>query len=305
MGCQSDPGPGQRAQRAPGRDPATPQQPVRRVRLTDQALVAVTIARQLAAGRSIGPSSADLVLGLATEPEGWAGHLLRAGGERPMIALAARARSQPPDLTGLDEAVSRAATRAQPRPPGTADLLVAALEHGGRDLPELLAVCGFPVLDLESVRWRLRASSWYLDAEEDWGTTAETVTLTGPDQPRLTKAAARAVGRVRAIAGGAVDLLTALDLDPAIDLTDWTGTSRTDIVLARLEVEREQPAAGDPGWDLGLDPVLEAARVLAGQDPVSIGPLLHATLVAGGRGPLTILDAAHAAHAAATPDETE
>jgi hypothetical protein len=298
MGCQREEPAGQAAQGGP----ATP---ARKLRLTDQALVAVTIARHAAAQRDQVPSCADLVVGLATETEGWAGHLLRAGGQGPVIALAGRAGSAPAALATLGDVLLAAAQRARPRPPGTADLLVSALRTGGHDLADLLDSCGFPALDLPPVEWRLRGASWYIDAEEDWGATAETVTLAGPDHPRLDAAAARVVGRVRAIAGGAVDLLTALDLDPAVDLAPWTGTDRSDIVLARLQTDRDDPSSGSAGWDLGLEPVLEAAQVLAGPEPVSVGPLLQATLIAGGAGPPAILDAARATGSPDPPDSDQ
>jgi hypothetical protein len=292
MECQREPSDG-----PVRREAATPPPVVRRVQLTDQALVAVTIARQVAHSHGRRPTAGDLLVGLATEPEGWAGHLLRAGGEGPVISLVSRAGSQPPALASLDESIVAAATRTSPRPPGTADLLVVALEAGGEDLGDLLAACALPDIDLRSVERRLRTTSWYLAAEEGWGPTAETVTLTGPDEPAMEPAAARAVGRVRAIAGGAVDLLSALDLDVSVDLSDWLGTNRSELVLARLQLEREEPAAGTAGWDLGLGAVLDAARILAADEAISVGVLLQGTLVAGGAGPLAVVEAARTARA--------
>jgi hypothetical protein len=255
MGCQRDEGAGQ-----------TP----RRVRLTDQALVAVTLARRVAAAHGRPPTSGDLLVGLAAEPDGWAGHLLRRNGTAA-AALSQRAGSLPPALGALEEVVAAAADRAAPRPPGTVDLLTAALTIGGADLDDLLAACGYDHADV----WPDEGWDDPRGAEDDraWTFTAETLTLDDPDGPALTPAAARAVARTRAAGGGAVELVALLLDEPGLRGGHPTGGP----VLA---TGREH----EP-WDAGLAPVLEVAAVLADGDAASTYHLLQAAVVAGGRGP--------------------
>jgi hypothetical protein len=273
MGCQRDPG------------------PPRRVRLTDQALVAVTLARQAAAARDREPTSLDLLLGLAAEPDGWAGHLLRRR-DSAAAALVVRAAAPPPGLTPLLEVVATAAERAAPRPPGTRDLLRAVLTDGGEDVDDLLASCGFAEPDLWAdepddgkhlVVIPADGSSEgtdpdvggppHPDVEVPWAPGSETVTLDGPDQPLLSPAAARAVAKVRALAGGALDLVELLlvDLDEAQRKT--------------LPAGRSSGVPTDEPWDAGLDAVLDAVAVVAGGRAASTYHLLQAALLAGGRGP--------------------
>lgn len=264
----------------------------RRVRLTDQALVAVTIARQTAAAHGRTPTAADLIVGLGSEPDGWAGHLLRRR-EGALIALAGRMASVPPALAPLAQVVANAADHAAPRPPGTHDLLRSVLVVGGADLSDLLEACGFSPAGLWPAEMEARLAPF--EADELWAPTSETVTLDPPDDLELTPPAARAVARTRAVAGGSVDLLLALASAPDAALEDLIGAvGGLELALARAQLEQHDPAAAADGWDRGLDEVLGAVAVLARERRATTADLLHATLVAGGPGPLAVLDAARA-----------
>jgi hypothetical protein len=256
----------------------------RRVRLTDQALVAVALARRSAAAHGREPTAVDLLLGLASEPDGWAAHVLRRR-DAAVVALAERAGSPPPAVPDLMEVVAAAADRAAPRPPGTRDLLTAVLTISGPDVDDLLEACGFGEADL----WRDEhlaeaeqvvdgGGTWLADEHATWSSSQETVTLEGPDQPRLSPAASRAVARVRAVAGGAVDLVAVLVDEPGITpsrVRRSLGTRRS----ARLAAE------GSETWDAGLEAVLDMVEIIAGGEEASAYHLLQAALVAGGRGP--------------------
>jgi hypothetical protein len=110
------------------------------VPLTDQARVAVHMARALADAQGTRPNVAHLVAGLAGEPEGIAGGALRLvhGEVAPRIAAhpALDALALPP-LETADVALPVMA-----RPCWTLELLQAALRVGGADLAHLLAECG-------------------------------------------------------------------------------------------------------------------------------------------------------------------
>jgi hypothetical protein len=269
----------------------------RRIRLTDQALVGVAVARRTAEAAGRSATSADLLVGLGVEPDGWAGHQLRRRGSA-LAALAERVASPPPGLTSAEAVVAAAADRAGARPPGTADLLAALPFAGGHDLGDLLAACGFSDGDLAPEDWDVDDSDWAAGVERLWGAASETVTLPDAAPPLLDAAAARVVGRVRAVAGGAVDLVLAIAAgEDAADLVGLPAV--TALTAARRAVAADADA---PDWDLGIDAVVRAARVLAGAGPAGVGALLHAALVAGGRGPLALVEAARAP---ADPDETE
>lgn len=109
------------------------------VRLTDQALVAVHLARGLAAGRTA--SVAHLVVGLLGEPDGRAGRQARrlAGGE-PAVRLSQHPGLHAPGLPSL--ANTLIALPVTEVPAWTDDLLRAAVRVGGQDLADLLADAG-------------------------------------------------------------------------------------------------------------------------------------------------------------------
>jgi hypothetical protein len=269
----------------------------RRVRLTDQALVAVAIARDASAAQDRPATSADLLIGLATESEGWAGHLLRRT-ERAVVRLAERGASLPPGLAPMDVVIADAADRAAPRPPSTFDLLRSALIVGGEDIDDLLSACGVDMAALwpEPPPGDPVADLWAAADESPWTPTSETVTLADPGGPVLSVSAARAVGRTRAAAGGAVDLVLAVATAAEGDArAPLQGVEGMQLAAARADLERHDPAASGDDWDLGLEAVLAAAAVLARERQVTTGDLVHAALVAGGAGPITVLETARAA----------
>jgi hypothetical protein len=226
--------------------------------LTDQALVAVALARAHAAGTARTPHVADLLVGLAAEPDGLAGRLLR---EREGAAIRLRERGALPRLAPLSVATGWAADDARPRAATTLDLLRAALEAGGGELRDLLDAVGLgdlaaPVIPPEQA--------------------GETLGLRPPTDPEpgLSAEAALAIARTRALAGGAADLLLAIGRGPQADsvapLPDLTGA------VAR-------------GDDAGLDAVVGAARAWRGDEPVTTGDLVRAALAVGGDGPRSLL----------------
>jgi hypothetical protein len=267
------------------REPASP----RRVRLTDQGLVAVAVARESAAAHDRTPTAIDVLVGLGAEPDGWAGQLLRARGAA-LVSLAGRAASPPPGLAVLSDIVAAAADRAAPRPPGTHDLLAAVLTVGGADVDDLLERCGYATGDLWPDEGRDGGSRGGDEQARDRrAAVQETVTLVGPGLPALTVEAARAVGRVRAGAGGAVDLLLLLLLDD--EGHERLGDAAVlSALAARRHLERTVPprAARTP-WDAGLAVVLDTVGDLASGREATPGDLLHAVLLAGGSGPLAVL----------------
>lgn len=269
------------------REPAAP----RRVRLTDQALVAVALARRSAAAHGREPTAVDLLLGLASEPDGWAGRVLRRR-DTAVVTLAARAGSPPPAMPALLEVVAAAADRAAPRPPGTRDLMAAVHTVGGDDVDALLASCGYDARDLRSPNASDGLAPYArTENDERWTGPQETVTLAGPGLPALSRAAAHAVGRVRAAGGGALALLELL-VDEDAGPKDGTIGEATILgaLAARAHLERSDPAAAATApRDAGLDPVLAVTADLTAGRAATTADLLHALLLAGGTGPLDAL----------------
>lgn len=259
------------------------------VRLTDQALVAVTLARVRAAREARVPTVLDVVLGLAEEPDGAAGRLLVQHASSVMVLLATR--TVQPGLAPLDVAVRWAAEAACPRPADTTDLLGAAIEIGGSALRDTLATVNDPVSGLS------RPADWHRSGE----LTRETFGMGAPGDrdETLTPVGARAVARTRAAAGGAVELVLMLADDPRDELGQWN-LPATDDLLAVLERLRQDgiPTAEGDAWDRGLEPVLDAARHF-GPARLPAADLLRAALLAGGTGPRALLDAC--SQAAAEP----
>lgn len=254
--------------------------------LTDQSVVAVAVGRAQALAAARAPTVADLLLGVAQEPDGAASQFLRAA-ERPLTALAGR--SLPPRLAPLDLAVDWATRDRGPDPVWTIDLLAAVVEAGGRDLRELLATVGLDAAVVTPGEDLVRASArGGCRAPADRAVARETVGLQPPGAPSgpLGGAAGRAVARVRALAGGAVDLLLALADDPTIDAAL---PSPDDLAVAcgRLRAD-----ADDPAWDAGLDVVVAAAVTWCAGRQVEPADLVAAAMVAGGDGPRRLLDAA-------------
>jgi len=252
------------------------------LRLTDQAVVAVALARARAAREARRATVLDLVLGLAEEREGVAGRLLDGHASGAIVLLATR--SAPPGLAPLDVAVRWAAEAALPRPADTSDLLAAATEVGGSEFRDTLSAVNPPLAEL---RWPAGLSWPSPLAPETFGLGAP-----GDLDEMLTPVGARAVARTRAMAGGAVELVRMLADDPRDELRQWNLPSTDDLVGSLQRLQRDGiPAAEGDAWDRGLEPVLEAARRL-GTGRLPAEDLLRAAVLAGGTGPLALLDAA-------------
>lgn len=244
-----------------------------RVRLTDQALVAITVARRVGEDQHRHPTAVDLLVGLAAESDGRAGTLLR---ELPNAAarLSDRAGNPPPGLPPLDDVVARAEAEQPARPVPTGGLLTSLLEAGGSDVVDLLTACGYDSREL------------YRAATRDQGVGSETFGL-GSD-PDLAPDAALAVARVRAAAGGAIELVFAIAATPDGEELIPEDPEALSAVLERLNRHGEPARAGDD-WDRGLDGVLATARTWR-EPPIGTRDLLRAAVVAGGRGPARLLD---------------
>lgn len=256
------------------------------MRLTDQGLVAVTLARRGAAEQRRPAHVADLVVALASEPEGVAGRLLAAHANA-VAALAGRLGAAPPRLPALEVAVAWAAGDVGDRPLGTADLLRAALEVGGSDLADLLERCGLPAEALARTPAPAATPLWVAATGD---ALSETYGL-DPAATDLHPAAARAVARARAVGGGALTLVAALAVEASTD----PGAVPLDPeqLAARLR-QLEAPVHGsgarvDPEWDAGLDAVIDAAWRIRGGASLSPLDLLRSAALAGGRGPALAL----------------
>lgn len=241
-----------------------------RGRLTDQAAVAVALARASASDRSA--TVAHLLAGLAAEGEGRAGARLR---ERASAAAVLTDRARTAPAPPLEHALRAASQRAESRAATTVDLLDAAVSIGGEDVTDLLAAAGYH-RDLDG---------WVLgDAADDWFEHAETYGFHPGGDAVFDASAARVVAQVRAVAGGAVELLIAAAAAPDVGVLDADPSSLA-AVAAQLE-RGARPA------DAGLDAVIVAATTLAEGDAVTVGDLVRAALVAGGDAPRLVLDLA-------------
>lgn len=245
------------------------------MRLTDQGLVAVTAARQAAAERGGDPTAGDLLAGLAAEAEGQAGVLLRG---HPSAAgrLIERVVAGAPDLPALEAVLaSTVLARTEGDPTHaipTRALLTGVLEAGGTGVVELLAACGYDPAQL------------YREATAEPATGEETFGL-GSD-PDLEPDAAAAVARVRATAGGAVDLVVAIARTPAGDRLLASDADELAVLRSTL-----RQTASSVGWDLGLDVVLDALRAWR-RPPLTVEDLLRAAVAAGGHGPRLLVEEA-------------
>ena len=239
-------------------------------RLTDQAAVAVALARSMA--EPAAPTAGHLLAGLAAEPEGRAGRRLRErGSAAAQLTERAGEVPGPPLLAALNAAVAAAAPRAAT----TVHLLDAALATGGTDLGDLVSACGYH-RDLDG--WLLS------DPATDWFEQAETYGFQPQGDEAYDRSASRVVAQVRAVDGGAVDLLIAGSAAPDAGL-DGPDPRTLAQVAERLPATSAQ-------WDLGLEAVLRAARTLSDGECVTISDLVRAALVAGGDGPKVILQLA-------------
>jgi len=271
------------------------------LRLTDQALVAVVLARAAAAAAGRDATVADLLVGLAEEPEGVAGRVLQ-GAE----AVAVRLRAHPPSprLPALEIALRWAADDVTGRPLGTADLLAAAVEVGGSELADLLAAVdgawvAHLVGDLPPRPGPGRAARLAAAWGDRLGPGAETLGLRPPGDPEpgLTAAAGRVVAHARAAGGGALDLVLAVAAsvrpdDPARDLLfpgeplpgddDLPDVDRLLMAAQRLAADAQDP-------DLGA--VVRAA-VATTPSPATEADLVRAAFLLGGPSVPALLAAA-------------
>ena len=239
-----------------------------RGRLTDQAAVAVALARSMAAPGE--PTVAHLLVGLVTEPEGGAGRRLRERGSAAALLVERAGRVPAPPL---DAVLPRAWNAAADRPATTVDLLDAGVAAGGADIADLLSTCGYH-RDLDG---------WLTgDHAETWFDHAETFGWQPLGDEHMDPAAARVVAQVRAVGGGAVEILIAgaAAPDTTIDTPDPAQLAE---VAARLRSHSTK-------WDTGLDEVLRAAQTLKDGPRVTVRDLLRAALVAGGDGPRLVLE---------------
>lgn len=264
------------------------------LRLTDQALVALALARTGVRGRDA--TVADLLVGLAEEPDGVAGRVLQ-GSE----AVVVRLRTHPPSprLPALEVALRWAAADVADRPLATADLLGATVQVGGAELADLLAAVGGAWVagragDLPPRPGPGRSARLAAAWGDQLGAGTETLGLrppTDPD-PHLTVAAGRAVAHARAAGGGVLDLLLAVATsvspdDPARDLL-FPGEPPP---AGLPDVDRLLAAAGrlpsDPP-DPDLEPVVQAA-IATTRSPATPADLLRAALLVGGPAVTTLL----------------
>lgn len=242
-----------------------------RVRLTDQALVAVTAARQAGEASARHPTVADLLVGLAAEPDGQAGVLLRTHATSA-ARLLEHAPAASPDLLAVEPVLARSAAREAPRAVPTRVLLAGLLEAGGTGVVGLLATCGYDPGEL------------YRAAVREPALDSETFGL-GSD-PDLAADAATAVARVRAAAGGAVALVVAIAATPGGG--DLLALDEGELSAVRASLRRAQDATG-AGWDRGLDAVLDTARAWR-DPPLHARDLLCAAVSAGGEGPRRLIE---------------
>ena len=239
-------------------------------RLTDQAAVAVAVARAAVAGE---PTVAHLLIGLATEPEGRAGRRLR---ERTTAVSLLIARAGHCPAPPLGAALTTAAANCPGRAVSTVDLLDAAVRTGGSDISDLL----------EQVGYQRDLDGWLLgDLEQTWFDDAETLGWSPGGDDALDSVASRVAAQVRAVGGGAVHVLIAAAAAPELDV-------ELDPESLAGAAHRLEPT---PSWDTGLDAVVATAPLLAEQPPASLRDLLRAALIAGGEGPRRVLEAAERA----------
>ncbi|MGI9016169.1 MAG: hypothetical protein ACR2HR_03535 [Euzebya sp.] len=180
------------------------------VHLTDQAEVAIRLARSLVGGTEGPANVAHLVAGIAGEPEGLAGTILRQrlGEIAPRILghPAVGARSLPALETAF------VALPITDHPAWTLELLHAAVRVGGQDLDYLLSDCGVG----------LTTSAPYLTpvmpspaAAEHTAVSPETFGRMSLLDRAFSRDADLAVARTRAAGGDSRSLLAWLGADAA------------------------------------------------------------------------------------------
>lgn len=247
----------------------------RRVRLTDQALVAVTAARHAATADQREPTALDLLVALATA-EGAASTRL---GDRMagMTRLVERARHGSPRLVTVDDVLRWAAGAVTGRPVSTDDLLGATLELGGSELADTLDAAGVPPAALA--------------AEPDDDPTvhvSETFGLDPNGADRWPLPCARAMARARASGGSATALAVAIAVDPQLPapVDPETVVRRLRAVFADADWRSAARRRDD---DAGADAVAVAAERGAPHGVVDPLTLTQAVRMAGGGLPSMLL----------------
>jgi hypothetical protein len=238
-----------------------------RVRLTDQAAVAVTLARNAAGAAE--PTVAHLLLGLVAEPDGQAGRRLR---ERATAAATLSEHAAGAQAPPIEAALSRAGAAAPPRAATTVDLLDAAIVTGGADIAALLEEAGYQ-RDLDG---------WLVATE--WFDNAETYGFSPVGDDAFDRSACRVLAQVRAINGGAVELLIAAMAAPDARL-DGPDPRVLASIASRLQSD-------SPHWDAGLAPVVAAVTDRTAGIRASIRDLVQAAVMVGGDGPRLVLQLA-------------
>jgi hypothetical protein len=181
----------------------------------------------------------------------------------------------------MDAAVRNAVQHSGARAATTVDLLEAALVVGTDDVADLLAGAGYD-RDLDGFLVD--------DVFGELDGAGETYGLSPAGAPDLDEPAARVVAQVRAIAGGAVALLLAVAAAPDADGAVLLG-DREALALARSDLDRR--GLGDqPGWDAGLDVVIDTAAQLREGERTTTRDLVRACLIAGGDGPKAVVEEA-------------
>lgn len=245
------------------------------MRLTDQALVAVTAARRAAAADERAPSALDVLVALATAEGTASARLgdLMAG----LTRLAERARHGSPRLAGIDDVLRWAGGAVTDRPLSTDDLLAATVELGGSELADTLDAAGVPPDTLAT------------ELDDDPPThVSETFGLDPAGTERWPLPCARAIARARAAGGSATALAVAITVDPQLP-----APVEPDTVVHRLQRTidsadwRSAVLARDD--DAGVDAVVLAAERGGRNGVVDPLTLTQATRMAGGALPAELL----------------
>ena len=232
-----------------------PPTPAGKVRLTDQAAVAVHLARALAgAGR---PTVGHLVAALLGEPDGLASHDAR---RHTGAGIAVRMSTHPglsaPGLAPLTGAL--VAVPVSDVPAWTVELLAAARRVGGGELEDLLdhagVTLGAPVRP---------HTTGELESMVEEGLPLETFGLGSRRPEGITVEADLLLARARALGGGSRWLLAVGLQGPLADLD-----AETDRALRLLP-------------EVDADDVADHAVAVAEGPPVDVADLVRAVLGAG------------------------
>lgn len=228
--------------------------------LTDQAAVAIAVARS--AAKPGDATVAHLLVGLVTEGEGRAGRRLRQRTSAAALLVQRGGRTPAPPLARALSHVGRLVGR---RAVTTVDLLDAAIAVGGEDVTDLLDAVGYH-RDLDG---------WLVgDPDADWFEEAETLGWSpGPDET-LDPAAARIVAQVRAVSGGALEVLIAAAAAPDAGMDD--------IDPQALAAAAACWPADTSTFNADIDTVVGAAELVTETAPTTVPDLVRAALIVGG-----------------------